>query len=178
MTALEGSRVGPGSNGRARAEFVAMALLACAGTAFTTMPAFAQGGGSVEVGILDCAVKSGEGTPLSSAKDLSCTFQRVEAGEIDIYFGQIRRVGLDLGVSEGGIIRWLVFASSSDVGPGALVGDYVGVSAEATLGVGLGANALVGGGDASIVLQPVSLKSQVGLNLAAGIAELELRSPE
>ncbi len=175
MAWLESSCVGRGAGDGFVAAFAATVMLGCALSGFAAAPALAEGG-PVKVGLLDCAVKSGDGTLLSSAKDLSCTFTRGGNPQPDIYFGQIRRVGLDVGVSEGGVIRWLVFASSSEVGPGALAGDYVGVSAEATLGVGIGANALVGGGDASIVLQPVSLKSQVGLNLAAGIAELELRS--
>lgn len=152
-------------------------LLACllAGAApFAVAPASAQS--QVKVGLLDCAIKSGEGTVLSFAKDLSCTFQRLAEAPPDIYFGQIRRVGLELGVTQAGVIQWLVFAPSEAVEGGALSGDYVGVSAEATLGIGFGANALIGGGDQSIVLQPVSLSSQVGINLAAGIAELELRS--
>ncbi|WP_300472137.1 DUF992 domain-containing protein [Breoghania sp.] len=110
-----------------------------------------EGQGQIKVGLLDCAIKSGGSTLLQSTKDLSCTFQRGEDGPADIYFGQIRRTDLDLGKTEGGVIRWFVFAHSSDIGAGALAGgDYVGVSAKATLGV--------------------------GLNLAAGIAELELRT--
>ncbi|MEI2387318.1 DUF992 domain-containing protein [Breoghania sp. JC706] len=140
----------------------------------------AQGQGSdegqVKLGLLDCAIKSGDDGLLQSAKDLSCTFDRGADQPPDVYFGQIRRVGLDLGKTEGGVIRWFVFAKTDEVGAGALAGDYVGVSAEATLGVGIGANALVSQGDQTIVLQPVSLNSQVGINLAAGITELELRS--
>ncbi|WP_170122161.1 DUF992 domain-containing protein [Breoghania corrubedonensis] len=148
--------------------------------------------GKVKIGLLDCAIKSGDDGVLQSAKDLSCTFQRDGDQPPDVYFGQIRRVGLDLGKTEGGVIRWLVFAKTEgqsatgsgartspepgDAESGVLAGDYVGISAEATLGVGIGANALIGGGDHSIVLQPMSLKSQIGLNLAAGITELELRS--
>jgi hypothetical protein len=35
---------------------------------------------------------------------------------------------------------------------------------------------LVGGSSQTFALQPVSLQTQTGLNIAAGIAEIELRS--
>ncbi len=43
------------------------------------------------------------------------------------------------------------------------------------LGVGLGANALVGGSNKTFVLQPVSVQAQEGLNLAVGFSSFELR---
>ena len=50
-----------------------------------------------------------------------------------------------------------------------------GGAASATVGVGLGANALVGGSGNTIALQPLSGQAQTGLSVAAGIAGLELR---
>jgi hypothetical protein len=50
------------------------------------------------------------------------------------------------------------------------------VSAEATVGLGVGANALIGGSDRSIVLQPLSVQAQQGLNIAAGVSQLQLWS--
>ena len=58
---------------------------------------------------------------------------------------------------------------------GALQGTYAGATAEATFAVGLGANVLIGGSNRTVALQPVSVQGQVGLNVAAGIAELDLR---
>ena len=52
--------------------------------------------------------------------------------------------------------------------------DDGGVSGEATVGVGVGANALIGGSSRSIVLQPISVSGQEGLNIAVGVAELRL----
>jgi hypothetical protein len=57
-----------------------------------------------------------------------------------------------------------------------LAGTYVGGSGSASLGVGLGANALIGGSHRSIALQPLSVEGQVGVNLALGVAGLTLRS--
>ena len=47
--------------------------------------------------------------------------------------------------------------------------------AEATVGAGVGANALVGGSNRTVTLQPVSVQGQAGLNLAVGVAGLDLR---
>ena len=69
--------------------------------------------------------------------------------------------------------RWAVFAGGKTK-RGALAGSYGGASAEATVGVGLGANVLVGGFKKSIALQPLSIQGQEGLNIAAGIAGLSL----
>jgi hypothetical protein len=48
------------------------------------------------------------------------------------------------------------------------------VTGSATVAVGLGANVLVGGSGNSIALQPVSIEGTMGLNVAAGIAEMTL----
>jgi len=50
----------------------------------------------------------------------------------------------------------------------------VGGTASATVGVGVGANALVGGFNNSIALQPLSIEANRGLNVAAGVAEMTL----
>jgi len=57
-----------------------------------------------------------------------------------------------------------------------LAGHYGGVTAGATVGVGLDANALIGGSSTGIDLQPLSIQGNTGLNVAAGIAELTLHA--
>ncbi len=71
------------------------------------------------------------------------------------------------------MIFWAVVAPTADLDRGALAGNYIGATAEATIGVGLGANVLIGGGN-SVALQPVSISGQQGLNIAAGIASVSL----
>ena len=66
------------------------------------------------------------------------------------------------------------FAPTANVAPGSLAGTYAGATASATVGVGLGANVLVGGSGNSIALQPVSIQGTTGLNVAAGIAAMTL----
>ena len=69
----------------------------------------------------------------------------------------------------------VIFAAST-FRAGELAGTYAGATEEATIGVGLGANVLVGGSNQTVALQPVSVQGQAGVNLAIGFAELQLRS--
>jgi hypothetical protein len=75
------------------------------------------------------------------------------------YVGNISKFGADIGYTQGGILVWTVIAPTAALGPGALAGNYVGGTASATVGVGLGANALVGGSNNSIALQPLSIEA-------------------
>ena len=90
--------------------------------------------------------------------------------------GHVNRLGLDIGVKAGGVMAWGVFAPTKGYHHGALAGKYVGGSGSASLGVGFGANALIGGSHCSITLQPLSVEGQVGVNLALGVAGLTLSS--
>ena len=91
------------------------------------------------------------------------------------YDGTISKIGVDIGYTKGGVIIWNVIAPSTDVKPGALEGGYGGATGSATVGVGLGANVLLGGSNKSIALQPVSIEGNTGLNVAAGIGGLNLK---
>jgi hypothetical protein len=134
--------------------------------------AHAQGGG-VNVGTLSCHVSSGWGLIFGSSRSLKCAFSG--RGRIEDYDGNITRFGVDIGFQRSGVILWNVFAPSGSLAPGALAGRYGGVTAGAAVGVGLGANALVGGSGNHIGLQPLSIQGKTGLNVAAGIAGLTLR---
>ena len=127
----------------------------------------------VNVGTLTCNVASGWGFVFGSSKDLHCTFREHNRTAIH-YTGSISKFGIDIGYTEGGVLLWGVIAPSSDVRPGSLDGDYVGASAGATVGVGVGANVLIGGFGKSITLQPLSVSGNRGLNVAAGIGAIRL----
>ncbi len=131
----------------------------------------------VNVGTLTCNVASGWGFVFGSSKDLHCTFRQNDR-RTEHYSGSISKFGVDLGYTEGGVLVWGVVAPSSDTRAGALDGDYVGATAGATVGVGLGANVLVGGFDQSFALQPLSVSDNRGLNDAAGIGSITLRHSE
>ena len=150
-----------------------IATAAMAGLAMASTAEAAPHG--VKVGELTCNVASGWGFVFGSSKDLHCTY-RPSGHPREHYTGSISKFGVDVGYTEGGVLIWGVFAPSSDVRAGALEGDYAGASASATIGVGLGANVLVGGLDKSIALQPLSIEGNKGLNVAAGIGSISLKS--
>lgn len=151
----------------------------CAGLAVgsqaASAPATSGGGGrgGVNYGTLSCHVASGWGLIFGSSRSLKCSF--AGRGRAEDYDGSITRFGVDLGYTRSGVIVWSVFAPTGNLRPGALAGRYGGVTAGASVGVGLGANALVGGSGNHIGLQPLSIQGQTGLNVAAGIAGLTLR---
>lgn len=128
----------------------------------------------VKVGVLNCDVSSGWGFIFGSSKDLRCEFAPV-GGPIERYVGTVSKFGVDIGYTRGGVLIWDVVAPSSDVKPGALQGGYAGATVSATIGVGAGANVLVGGLRKSIALQPISITGESGLNVAAGIGALQLK---
>jgi uncharacterized protein DUF992 len=83
------------------------------------------------------------------------------------------QVGVDVGFTTGSVIVWGVFTDTNRFA-GMLTGTYVGATAQATAVAGVGANALVGGSNHSVALQPLSVQGQVGLNAAGGIGALDL----
>jgi hypothetical protein len=148
-------------------------MIGVAAAALTIGAAQAQPAG-VKVGTLTCDVAAGAGFIFGSTKDLMCIYQPTPA-RTERYSGSISKWGVDIGYTGKGKLVWAVFAPASDVRPGALEGEYAGASAQATVGVGLGANALVGGLDKSIALQPLSVSGSTGLNVAAGIGQISLK---
>ena len=136
--------------------------------------AAAQAKALVKLGTLECTISGGAGLILFSSKRLDCVYHG-KSGKRVRYEGRITRVGLDLGFTTGGKLAWVVFSTGKRGQRDNLEGTYAGASAEATLGAGVGANALIGGFEKSIVLQPVSVQGQTGASLAAGIAGLTLK---
>jgi hypothetical protein len=128
----------------------------------------------VQVGILECRGGASVGFIVGSVTNLGCVL-RVEGMPEDRYVATIRKVGLDLGITQESSLAWAVYAPVARLGPGDLSGNYAGAQGSATVGVGLGGNVLVGGSQNSIALQPLSLQGQTGLNVAAGLESLELR---
>jgi hypothetical protein len=139
----------------------------------TARPVAAQ---QVRAGVLSCDVAGGLGLVLGSQKLVSCSFTPEGEGRREDYDGSITKYGLDLGLTRGSRMLWIVFTNTV-AGPGFLAGDYFGATGEATMGAGLGANVLLGGSDRTVALQPISLSGQTGLNLAIGVAALQLALP-
>src|SRR5579871_4396025 len=126
----------------------------------------------IKVGVLTCHVAAGVGMLVGSSKSVSCDFAPT-GYQAEHYSGRISKLGVDVGFTSG-VIVWTVFAAHGGYSHGALAGHYAGATAEATLAVGLGANALIGGSGRSFALQPFSISGQTGLGVAAGIAGLDL----
>lgn len=148
---------------------VGLAAVACA---LSAAPAFAQD--TTRIGALECDVSAGVGIIITSSKALDCYFYRDTGNVVEHYVGTIRRFGLDLGATGPGHLDWGVLAPTTGRAPGELAGDYGGVGASATAGVGLGANALIGGSSRSVSLQPFSVQAQVGVDVAAGVTDMTL----
>lgn len=135
----------------------------------------ASAGTGVKAGFLTCDVSSGWGFVFGSSRDVNCTYSQGN-GATERYVGHIDKFGVDIGYVAGGVVVWAVLAPTSNLGKGALAGTYAGVTGGAAVGVGGNANVLVGGSDQSVSLQPVSIEGTAGLNVAAGVAKIELRS--
>jgi hypothetical protein len=151
--------------------FAASVVLAVA--AFTG-PATAQQSPPPKAGTLSCDISAGMSFIIGSKKQVTCMFTPSQSGPAEVYVGSINKFGLDIGATTKGEMVWAVYAPTSGR-VAALAGSYVGASAEATVGLGLGANVLVGGSNRTVTLQPVSVQGSAGLNLAVGVADLELR---
>jgi hypothetical protein len=127
----------------------------------------------IQLGTLTCSMSASIGFVVGSQKNVNCVF-RGHPGEPDeAYTGTMTTVGLDIGITTGGVIVWTVFADT-DRYAGMLAGRYGGATAEVSIAAGLGANVLVGGSKRTVALQPLSLQGQIGLDVAAGIGELDL----
>jgi hypothetical protein len=153
----------------------ALAALAVIVALALPAPSIAQGRERTKVGSLTCDISAGIGLIITSKKELTCMFTPSQPGPREVYTGSITKFGLDLGATTGGEMVWAVYYAPTNRRFGALAGRYVGASAEATVGAGVGANVLVGGSNRTVSLQPVSVQGQAGLNLAVGVAGLELR---
>ena len=146
-------------------------IVLLAAASFSLQSAQAQ---RIRTGVLNCDVSAGIGLVIGSQRSVNCLFTPDQPGPQEGYFGTISKLGLDIGVTAGGVMVWGVYADTTR-GYGFLAGDYAGASGEVTIAAGLGANVLVGGSSRTVALQPVSIGSQVGLNLAVGVANLSLR---
>jgi hypothetical protein len=144
---------------------IAVAALVASFTSANALP--------VRAGILQCQGGQNVGFVVGSVTSLECVFQS-EGRRPEPYIATIHRLGVDLGITQQTRLSWAVNAPTNRLGRGELSGNYGGIGANASVGVGGGGNFLVGGPANSYALQPISVQGQTGLNVAAGIAGLEL----
>ena len=131
---------------------------------------------AIKSGFLVCQVQGGDGFVFGSTKSLACTYTPLNSAQSpESYTGIISRFGVDIGFTRDGLLKWAVLAKKADsYAEGALGGSYFGAGSEVTVALGLGSNILVSKTSSNWVLQPVSISGQTGLNIAFGIAELDL----
>ena len=149
---------------------------ACAALALAiaTVPATAQGAGRTRVGTLTCNISPGVGLVVGGQRQLSCIYASARGRAREAYEGTVGTLGVDIGATSGGQLAWAVFAPTT-LRRAALAGTYTGATAGGTVGAGAGANVLVGGSDRTVIMQPVSVRTQAGMNIATGVSTLELR---
>jgi hypothetical protein len=148
---------------------LALASLADAPARTQAQQAWAQ------AGVLTCKLNPSVGFIIFGHQSMECKFQQVAPYPMQAYDGALNTVGLDIGVTGTGAFAWAVFAPTTGLDPGALAGEYVGASADAGLGLGAGANVLIGGSSRSIALQPVSVEGSIAVNAVLGLSALKLR---
>src|ERR1700720_1806170 len=127
----------------------------------------------VRAGILQCQGGQNVGFVVGSVTSLECVFQS-EGRRPEPYIATVRRYGVDLGFTDQTRFSWAVNAPTGRLGRGDLAGNYGGVGANASVGLGFGGNFLVGGPANSYALQPISVQGQTGLTGAAGVADIQL----
>ena len=130
---------------------------------------------SVEIGTLNCRLAPTVGAFLGSRRRMTCEFFSNSQQRLEQYSGTVTRFGVDVGAVGSGILSWRVLARTNIARRGTIAGNYFGVSADASMGLGAGAKVLLGGSRRSTMLQPVAWVGNIGINLALGITGLTLR---
>jgi len=160
-------------NQRRSLDLLAGLLMAvCVG--LLTAPAVAQPASWTQVGMLSCRLNPSIGFIIAGHQTMECRFTQNRFPP-QAYEGALNTVGLDIGITAGGVLGWAVLAPTAGAPAGALAGEYVGASGDIGVGLGVGANVLVGGSGRTFALQPVSLEGSVALNVTLGVSALKLR---
>jgi hypothetical protein len=150
-----------------------LSTLAIATAALVASFASANALPAVRAGVLQCQGGQNVSFVVGSVTNLECVFQS-EGRRPEPYVATVHRFGVDLGFTDQTQFSWAVDAPTDRLGRGELAGNYSGVGANASVGLGFGGNFLVGGAENAYGLQPISLQGQTGLNVAAGVAGVEL----
>jgi hypothetical protein len=167
----------PGRARRKRSIMNCLGKVACVTMLWLVGPALAfsqQPPPGVQAGMLTCNLAPSIGLIVAESQRMSCRFAPNGPFPPQNYSGVMNTVGLELGISAGGVMAWGVFAPSHGAPIGALAGEYVGASGDIAVGVGVGANVLFGGSNRTIALQPLSVEGQAGLNVSLGVSGLTL----
>src|ERR1700693_5601235 len=124
---------------------IAIAALAASFASASAMP-------PLRAGLLQCQGGQNVGFVVGSTSSLPSGFQS-GGRRPEPYRAPVGRFGLDLGVTDQTRLSWAVNAPTGRVGRGDLAGNYGGIGANASVGIGGGSNFLVGGPQNSYALQ-------------------------
>lgn len=138
-------------------------------------PPVINGASGNKVGILTCTVYPSIGIVVVGFQKIDCRFVNDNSGAVELYTGMMANLGLDLGFTVAGVLKWGVFSPTKDLQPGSLAGAFGGASVRAGLGLGVGANFLIGGSRNSVALQPFSVEGLAGVQATLGLQNMELK---
>ncbi len=150
------------------------ALLAT--VAMVPMQALAETPAGGRIGALTCKTVPDSGVSLiiHSTENVTCEFKSTSGG-VEHYKGETGvGLGFDISYDRNTTMVYAVMSADYKAGDHQLAGKYFGAGGSATAGVGVGAQALIGGGKKNISLQPVAVSSSEGAGLSAGITYLYL----
>jgi opacity protein-like surface antigen len=148
-------------------------LVLAAGMALSASASFAAT--DADVGVLTCKLKNVKNDIVYTKEEFACELKPT-SGKVEEYTGQIKSIGINLSVTKDLTLVWAVLNPTGGLkSDHALKGDYVGGGASVALGAAAGANVLVGGGDNSFTLQPLSVSGIVGAGVNVGIKQFQLR---
>src|SRR6476646_4900189 len=128
-----------------------------------------------QAGMLTCKLNPSIGFIIAGHQSMECRYVPSDGSPPQAYEGALNTVGIDIGISAGGELGWAVLAPTGGIPAGALAGEYIGASGDLGIGVGAGANVLIGGSARTFSLQPVSLDGSIAVNVALGGSGLNLR---
>lgn len=129
-----------------------------------------------QVGMLTCKLNPSIGFVIFGHQSMECRFAQNPPFPVQLYEGALNTVGIDIGISAGGVLGWAVLAPTAGPPPGALTGEYLGATGEIGMGLGAGVNVLIGGSGRSFALQPLSVEGSIAMNVTVGLSHLQLRA--
>ena len=152
-------------------------VLFCA-TMLSTSPLYA---GEEGVKVCSLEIRATPGTRynliIRSAVDVEAVFTDMK-GNKEYYIGEMgQKLGIDLSHKTDEELGYLVFSVASDYKHGsyAMQGKYFGSKASAAVGVGIGAQVLIGGFEKSFTLQPIAVGGVEGIGASYGMGYLYLQ---
>ena len=93
-------------------EFAKLAVVTAAAVMIAASAA-AQPRERLQAGTLTCDISGGIGFIIGSQRTLNCSFTPGVPGPIEFYAGTLTKLGVDIGVTTGGVMVWVVYAPSS-----------------------------------------------------------------